>query len=79
MLIWKKYNDINPLLSKVVDKYLVRDYILNIDNTILLPDIYSITNNMKKVDFSILPKQFIVKATHGSGWNSIIMNKNTCF
>lgn len=74
-IIWKKHNEINPLSFEVSDKHLARNYVLSIDNSVLMPNIYAIVYSIDEIDFDILPEKFVVKATHGSGWNKIIIDK----
>jgi len=82
--IWKKINDRNPLLPVTADKYKVRDYIKKVlgeekAKEILIPQIF-VTNNPEEIPFEDLPKDFIIKANHASGWNIIVedsdFNKN---
>jgi hypothetical protein len=64
-------------LSSYADKYLVREYVKQkIGDQYLIPliDCY---DNVEDIPFHQLPDQFVLKATHGSGWNYICTNKDT--
>ena len=75
-IIWKKINDREQLCSDVADKVKVKDYVkLKCDN-VSFPSIYYITDNPNSIDFDVLPNQFVVKASHGSGWVEIVKDKN---
>ncbi len=63
--------DKNPLLQTIVDKYAVREYVKEkIGEKYLIP-IIDIYNSEEEIDFDKLPKNYILKSTHGSGQNII--------
>lgn len=71
---WLKLNDRNPLYTLCADKYLVRDFIKdNIGEEYLIPIIYS-TDNPKTINFSKLPRKYIIKTNHASGTNVVVLN-----
>ena len=71
---WLKLYDRNPLYTKLVDKYEVREYIKNrVGDKYLIP-ILGIWNSVQEIDFSTLPNQFVLKCTHDSG--SVIICKD---
>ena len=60
-LQWIKLYDRNPLYTVLVDKYRVREYIKSkIGETYLIP-LINTWNNVKEVDFGLLPNQFVLK------------------
>ena len=66
----------SELLAPLCDKYLVKDYVREkIGNKYVLDTLF-ITSSPASIPFSDLPNSFIIKATHGSGWNIIVKNKN---
>ena len=70
----KLYNK-NDLYASLCDKYLVKDYVRNkIGDEYVLETLF-ITSNPDTIPFDDLPNSFIIKATHGSGWNIIVKNK----
>lgn len=56
------------------DKYLVRDYVSQKIGSRYLNELYGVYRNPWEISPSSLPPKFVVKCTHGSGWN--IINKN---
>lgn len=72
---WYKLNDRNPLKAKCADKYLVREYIKECGYEEILNDIYAVYDDIRQLDINVLPEKFVLKATHGSGFNLIVENK----
>ena len=75
----KLYRD-PGILSDLCDKYLVKNYVRKkIGDKYVLDTLY-ITSEPESIPFEKLPNSFIIKATHGSGWNIIVKDKkNTDF
>lgn len=74
---WLKINDKNPLYTSLSDKLGVRDYVINkLKNSEVLNNLYYVWERVEDIDFSILPDSFVLKATHGSGMNIIVKDKN---
>lgn len=63
---WLKLHDRNPLYTKLVDKYNVREYIKKEIGEAYLVDNYGVWNNFDEIDFSRLPTKFVLKCTHNS-------------
>lgn len=62
-------------LSVFTDKYEVREYIEDkIGSEYLVPSL-GIWKSIDEIDFETLPESFVLKATHGSGWNVVVKNK----
>ena len=75
-LQWLKLFDATPLKSRLTDKYEVRDWIAEkIGEKYLIPSL-GVWNSFDEIDFDKLPKRFVLKATHGSGWNVIVPDKS---
>jgi hypothetical protein len=70
----KLYNH-NSILSILADKFAVRDYINNLGLGNYLNDIYGVYNDVKEISLDKLPNSFVIKATHGSGWNILCPDK----
>lgn len=74
-LQWLKLNYKNPLLTKLVDKYTVREYVSS-----KCPEILNILYwngfDPKQIPWDSLPDKFAIKVTHGSGFNIICTDKN---
>jgi hypothetical protein len=70
-LQWLKLNDRKEEYTKMVDKFDVKQIVSKkIGEKYIIPT-YGIYNNFEEIDFSILPKQFIIKPTHYGGNNGI--------
>ena len=74
---WYKLNDRKPLMEKCADKYNVREYIKECGYENLLNEIYGIYDNVEDLPIAELPEKFVIKGTHGSGFNLIVKDKNT--
>ena len=69
-LQWIKLYYRNPLLTKLVDKYTVREYVGERAPEILTKLFWE-GFNVKEIPWETLPDQFVIKVTHGSGFNII--------
>lgn len=73
---WLKLYDSTPLKTKLADKYLVREWIKEkIGEEYLIP-LLGVWDKFDDIDFDKLPKQFVLKTNHGSGWNIIVKDKD---
>lgn len=75
-LQWIKLYYRNPLLTKLVDKYTVREYVGERAPEILTKLFWE-GFNVKEIPWETLPDQFVIKVTHGSGFNIICKDKST--
>lgn len=74
-LQWIKLNDRKPLYTKLVDKFEVKKYVAAIiGDEYIIPTI-AVWNNVEEIDWNMLPKQFVLKATHDSGGVVICKDK----
>lgn len=66
-----------PDAVSCVDKYEVRKYVEKKGLKNILNGFYGFYNNVKELENKIseLPDKFVIKATHGCGWNYICLNK----
>lgn len=74
---WLKINYRTPLHTLAADKYAVREYVKKIVGPEILIPLLGVYDDFDEIDFSKLPEKFILKATHGSGWNMICTDKNS--
>jgi hypothetical protein len=65
----------NPLITTCADKYAVRDYVKQCGCEVLLNELYGVFDRVKDVDFDVFPSQFVLKCTHGYGYNIICRDK----
>ena len=74
-LQWMKLYDHNPLYTKLVDKYEVKQYVKEkIGEQYVIPTI-GCWDRVEDVDFNALPNQFVLKCTHDSGGLVICKDK----
>tara|TARA_Y100001970_G_scaffold224798_1_gene277200 strand:- start:81 stop:932 length:852 start_codon:yes stop_codon:yes gene_type:complete len=70
----KLYSE-SELLAPLCDKYLVKEHIRKKIGDKYVLDTLFVTSKPESIPFNDLPNSFIIKATHGSGWNIIVKNK----
>jgi len=77
-LMWLKLNKYanNPLVTKCVDKYKVREYVKECGLENILNTLISTYNSPDEIDFEKLPNQFVLKCNHGAGYNIICEDKS---
>lgn len=73
---WMKLHYRNDLMPIVGDKYTVREYLKNLGYSDLLNDIIAVYESMNDFDLNKLPKSFVLKASHSSGWNLVVKDKD---
>ncbi len=59
-----------------VDKLEVRSYVEQQIGAEYLTKLLGVYNHPDEIDFDVLPKAFVLKTTHGSGWNIICPDKS---
>lgn len=76
-LNWLKIYDRNPLYTKLVDKFEVRDYVKEkIGGEYLFP-LLGVWDKFEDIDFDKLPDRFVLKCTHDFGSVVIVNDKAT--
>lgn len=75
---WMKlyYYPQNPLIVNGSDKYAVREYIVKKGYGDKLVPLLGVWNNAEDIDWSKLPKQFVLKCNHGCAYNIVVSNKD---
>lgn len=76
-LMWLKLYENNPLKSKYADKLKVRDYVSACGYRHLLIDMIDVYDCAEAINFSKLPNRFVLKCTHGSGYNVFCFDQAT--
>lgn len=71
-----KIDDKKLNYDKYTDKYQVREYVAQVIGEQYLNKVLGIYSSFDEIDFDILPKSFVLKATHGSSYNIIVKDKN---
>lgn len=69
-----KFFDRNPLAPVVADKIKCRDYICDKIGEEFLVPLYGVYDEPNNINFSKLPKSFVLKLNNGSGFNFICEN-----
>lgn len=76
-LQWLKLNNRSDLLTALVDKYKVRDYVESqIGKEYLIPLIGGPWDNIQEIPFDALPESFVLKTTHDSGGVVVCKDKS---
>lgn len=75
-LQWLKLFYRDDRLPICSDKFEVHNYLESIGYGYLGNKVIGVYENAKDIDYNSLPNKFVAKATHGSGWNLIVKNKN---
>ena len=74
-LQWIKLYDRNPLMPVCVDKFTVREYVKDKGLGRLLNELYWHGDDPAAIPYDALPNQFVLKVTHGSGFNILVHDK----
>jgi len=72
---WLKLYYHNQLLKILTDKYEVRKYVTKIIGPEILINLINTYDKVDEINWSELPDQFVMKLTHGSGWNILCRHK----
>lgn len=72
---WLKLYWEDPTARKCADKYEVREYVKTRGLEDTLNEVYGVFNSVEEININDLPDSFVLKATHGSGWNILCKNK----
>jgi hypothetical protein len=70
----KVYGDLERF-SKYCDKYSVREFVKERVGKELLIPLIGVYERFSDIDLNLIPNSFVMKATHGSGWNVIVKDK----
>lgn len=74
-VLYKRFYDRRPILTCVADKLAVRDYVAGIIGPEYLPCVFRAGRSIADLRWDDLPARFVVKASHGSGWNIIVQDR----
>lgn len=75
-LQWLKLNWQDPNATICADKYDVRKYVKEKIGAQYLNELYGVYDSVDEIDIDKLPNKFVIKGTHGSGFNIISKNKS---
>ncbi|MBO4351537.1 MAG: glycosyltransferase, partial [Proteobacteria bacterium] len=75
-IAWLEYHEIHNLKVDCTDKWAVRDYVKSKGlEEILVPVYGDVYSSAEDLNFTDLPDQFVLKATHGCGMNLVCPDK----
>lgn len=74
---WMKLHYRPELLRTIVDKYLVRNYVRERVGEKILVELVGVYESLDEIQWKNLPDRFVLKLTHGSGWNILCKEKST--
>ena len=62
-ILWLKLNTYynNETITNCIDKYKIREYLINKNRSDLLPKLYGVYDNVNEIDWNKLPNSFVVK------------------
>lgn len=75
-LQWLKLNDKHEEYTRLVDKYEVKNYVCQVLGEEFIIPTLGVWNSFDDIDFTMLPNQFVLKATHDSGGIVLVKDKN---
>ena len=74
---WLKLNDHRKVYQRLVDKFAVREYVINATgNPSLLNALHGVYSSADEIPIDDLPSKFVIKANQWSGGNFICINKD---
>lgn len=76
-LQWMKLYDHRPIYAQMVDKYEAKKYVMSLIGAEYIIPTLGVWDRFEDIDFTGLPKQFVLKCTHDSGGLVICHDKNT--
>ena len=73
---WLKLRDVSPLKTRLADKFEVREWIREKIGEKYLTPLIGVYDTFDEIDFDRLPDKFVLKTTHGSGYNIVVKDKS---
>ena len=74
-MTWIKLHDRCDIYTVMADKYAAKKFVTERVGSKYVVENYIVTDNWDDIDFSVLPNQFVIKATHDSSGVSICKDK----
>ena len=75
-LQWLKLYNRKDEYTKMVDKYLVKDYVKDLIGEEYIIPTLGVWNSFDEIDFNLLPNQFVLKTTNGGGGTGVVICKD---
>ncbi len=76
-LIWLNFYWRHPLKTLCGDKYTMRDYVKERRLEYILVPLLGVYENLDEIDFENFPEKFVIKCTHGCGFNIFCKDKKS--
>lgn len=73
---WMKFNTDTSSWTELADKYRVREYVSGKGLSNILVQLYGVWERAEDIDFSILPKSFVLKTNHACGTVLLVEDKS---
>jgi hypothetical protein len=64
-------------MHQLCDKYAARTYVKSVAGEAILIPVLGIYDQVEDIDWDQLPQKFVMKVTHGSGWNILCRDKTS--
>jgi hypothetical protein len=74
-IFYKMLHDCRPLLATFADKLLAREYVRRTVGGEILVDLLAVSDRPEDLPFEQLPRQFMLKANHGSGFTRVVHDR----
>lgn len=74
---WLKLNDRNPIYTKMADKLAMKSYVEELVGPGYTVPVLSVWNSVDEIDFTTLPKRFVLKTNHDQGGIAICANADS--
>ena len=75
-LQWLKLYNRKPEYTQMVDKYAVKEYVKNIIGEQYIIPTLGVWDTPQQIEWDKLPKQFVLKTTHGGGGSGVVICKD---
>lgn len=75
-LQWLKLYNRKPEYTKMVDKYAVKEYVVNLIGEEYIIPTLGVWDKPEDIDWDSLPNQFVLKTTHGGGGGGVVICKD---
>lgn len=75
-LQWLKIYDRQPVYTKMVDKYAVKEYVSELIGSKYVIPLLGVWDSPQDINFNILPDKFVLKVTHGGGSSGVVICKD---
>ncbi len=72
---WRKLYDRREVLTRLCDKYRVKEYVKSRIGDSVLPKVYWASSDVDTFDLASLPDSFVLKPNHGSNWVMVVKDK----